>query len=85
MQQTTAAGLRSAEGSARRFSIVPIYGANEAFAKGLIDMWARRTPAEALEVLRQPDVTVTNPSDKLEQLGKLQQLDERVQAQLVAS
>ena len=29
-------------------------------------MWAQRSPTEALEVLRQPDVTVTNASDKRE-------------------
>ena len=49
---------------------------------GLEDMWAKRTPAQAFEVLSQPDVTVTNASDKVVQLEKLIMLDTRVRTAL---
>ena len=38
-------------------------------------MWATKTTGEAHEILAQPDVTVTNQSDKLAQLPKLLRLD----------
>ena len=80
MQQPTAEGLRGAEEGARRWTIVTMYGASSAFAAALEDMWAARTPAQALAVLSQPDVIVTNASDKVTQLSKLAQLDQRVRA-----
>ena len=82
MQQPTASGLRPAGEDERRWTIVPIYGASEIFARGLEDMWAKRTPAQAFEVLSQPDVTVTNASDKVVQLEKLIKLDTRVRTAL---
>jgi len=82
MQQVTADGLRSADASMRRYTVVTTYNANEAMSKGLVDMWANRTPAEAIEVLSKDDVTVTNLSDKHQQLGKLSSLDSRVRAQM---
>ena len=78
MQQPTASGLRPAGEGERRWTIVPIYGASEMFARGLEDMWAKRTPAQAFEVLSQPDVTVTNLNDKDVQLKKLLEFDGRV-------
>ena len=45
-------------------------------------MWAHRTPQEAHELLSEPDVTVTNESDKQIQLEKLLSLNEEVQAVL---
>ena len=80
MQQPTAAGLRAATGSERRWTIVPIYNANNSLARSLEEMWATRTPAEAYAVLSQPDVTVTNASDKVTQLAKLANLDQLVRA-----
>ena len=80
MQQPTPEGLRSAEGGERRWTTVPIYNARTALASVLEDMWATRTPAQALAVLSQPDVTVTNASDKVTQLTKLAQLDQRVRS-----
>ena len=82
MQQPTASGLRPASEAARRWTIVPIYNASEMFARSLEDMWAKRTPAQAFEVLSQPDVTVTNASDKVVQLEKLIKLDTRVRTAL---
>ena len=84
MQQVTADGLRSADASMRRYTVVTTYNANEAMSKGLVDMWANRTPAEAIEVLSKDDVTVTNLSDKHQQLGKLSSLDSRVRAEMSA-
>ena len=71
-------GLRPATDEEIRATIVTIYNANEHMARGLRSMWSHRTPAETVEVLSKPDVTVTNESDKQIQLGKLMQLDERV-------
>ena len=71
-------GLRPATDEEIRVTIVTIYNANELMARGLRSMWSHRTPAETVEVLSKPDVTVTNESDKQIQLGKLLQLDERV-------
>ena len=82
MQQPTANGLRPAGEDERRWTIVPIYNASEMFVRGLEDMWAKRTPAQAFEVLSQPDVTVTNASDKVVQLEKLIKLDTRVRTAL---
>ena len=78
MQQPTPEGLRPATEGERRWLIVPIYNATEAIGHALEQMWATRTPLQAIEVLRQPDVTVTNESDKLIQLEKLEGLDRRV-------
>ena len=47
---------------------------------GLEETWAARTPTQAIEVLGQPDVVVTNASDKHIQLKKLAALDERLRA-----
>ena len=81
MQKPTAEGLRgAAEGGKHRWTIVPIYGADSAFAAALEGMWAARSPVQAHAVLSQPDVIVTNASDKVTQLSKLAQLDQRVRA-----
>ena len=78
MQTVTEHGLRPASESERRWHITPIYGANALYGQALETMWAKRTPEEAVEVLRQPDVMVTNASDKQIQLKKLTQLDRRM-------
>ena len=78
MQQPTASGLRPASEAARRWTIVPIYNASEMFARSLEEMWAKRTPAEALAVLSKPDVTVTNQGDKDMQLPKILTLNKQV-------
>ena len=64
MQTVTAEGLRPSPEGKRRYKIVPIYGANEYLSRGLEELWAKRTPEEAVQVLSQPDVSVTNASDK---------------------
>ena len=57
---------------------MPIYNATESAGRLLEEVWATRTPAEAMVVLARPDVTVTNESDKVMQLRKLEGFDETV-------
>ena len=45
-------------------------------------MWRGLTPKDAIEKLKKPDVTVTNESDKVMQLKKLKELDERVMGEV---
>ena len=49
-------------------------------AANLFEMWGKKTAKEAHDVLAQPDIVVTNASDKEEQLPKLLRLDELVSA-----
>ena len=51
-------------------------------AKSLIDTWHHKTVAEAVAILSQPDVEVTNKSDKILLLGKLPGLEEYVKARV---
>ena len=57
---------------------MPIYNANTVIAGYLRTMWANKTPIEAYDILKQEDVTVTNQSDKDNQLPKIQKLAEEV-------
>ena len=75
MQQTTAEGVRPAAGESSRASFVVIHSAPEQFKEALRDMWQTRTPKEAAELLAKPDVTVTNQSDKEQQIAKLADID----------
>ena len=79
MQSATTEGLvHQEEENARRYTIVGIYNSNENMCKGLEDIWAKKTPAQAFETLSKPDVAVTNKSDKKEQLPKIWTIDDRV-------
>ena len=51
-------------------------------AKSLIDTWHHKTVAEAVAILRKPDVEVTNKSDKILLLSKLPGLEEYVKARV---
>ena len=79
MQFATPNGLKSAVGTKNeRHHIMCIQNAaaqSEVFTKMLIDQWAAKTPREAFEFLSKPDVTVTNESDKVGQLPKIEKLD----------
>ena len=75
MQQATSGGLRRAVGVERRETFVPIYNGTQLAVQLLEEQWATPTPMQAIEILRKPDVTVTNLSDKELQLQKLGQLD----------
>ena len=78
MQAVHPEGLTPATREQQRFDIVPIHGANKITGESLKNMWAERTPEEAYDLLKKPDVTVTNHGDKEIQLDKLLQLDEEV-------
>ena len=45
----------------------------------LISTWAHKTPQQAYDFLKAPDVTVTNQSDKDRQLPKVLKLNQIVQ------
>ena len=78
MQMATEHGLVPAPDEQRRYTIVPILNANAYIADALVGMWRNKTPQEAMEVLAQPDVVVTNQKDKMMQISKLRQLDAEI-------
>jgi hypothetical protein len=82
MQFATPNGLKSAVGTKyARHHIVCIQNAadqSELYTKALTDQWATKTPQQAFDFLSKPDVTVTNQSDKLNQLPKIRALDATV-------
>jgi hypothetical protein len=55
-----------------------VLGANSLIEKALLSMWSTSTPHEAHDFLKQPDVIVTNQSDKDIQLDKLLTLNDEV-------
>ena len=86
MQTATKDGLRPATEAERRCEIRCIYTATQNMAEALTTIWATKTPAEAFATLAKPDVTVTNESDKEQQLPKILTFDDRVRkANLEAS
>ena len=75
----SARGLTNASEEERRVTVCCIHGARAVSAlqeKALVDLLAYKTPQEAHALLSNPDVAVTNQSDKEEQLPKLMQLNE---------
>ena len=84
MQFATPGGLKPAIGTQNvRHHIVCIQNAAaqaQTHIKLLTDQWADKTPQEAFEFLKKPDVTVTNMSDKEGQLPKIKMLNATVQA-----
>ena len=68
-------GLRPASERLRRCTIETLHTATSTTRDDLIRMWATRTPEEAYTLLSQPDVQVTNQSDKTTQLKKVRGLD----------
>eukprot|EP00900_Chrysochromulina_parva_P007474 jgi/Chrpa1/16728/Chrysochromulina_OHIO_Genome00023631-RA len=83
MQFATPNGLKSAVGTKNaRYHIVCIHAAAvqaELYRKVLVDTWANRTPQQAFNFLSNPDVKVTNESDKHSQLPKIKALNKTVQ------
>ena len=71
-------GLRPATEAERRCEIRPIYNTTQNMSEALTAIWATKTPAEAFATLAKPDVTVTNLSDKHQQLPKILTFDDRV-------
>ena len=83
LQTSTVDGLRPATEAERRYEIAPIYNTNANMVDGLVAMWEGQTPQQAHDLLSQPDVTVTNQTDKDVQLPKLLPLPKRRRWQLV--
>ena len=88
MQFATPNGLKSAVDTKNaRCHIVCIQNAaaqDELYRKALVDTWAKKTPQQAFDFLSKPDVTVTNASDKRNQLPKIKALDATVQGAFLA-
>ena len=78
MQVATTDGLAPASDRQQRFTIEPIVNGNSILGESLRSMWESKTPDEAFKLLAKDDVTVTNQSDKIEQLPKLKVLDVKV-------
>ena len=78
-RKCTERGLESAPAADQRYTVTCIHNAPAAFENGLFDMWSQRTPKEAHAILMKPDVEVTNQSDKIVQLEKLEKLNEFTQ------
>ena len=79
MRTLTQDGLGSLQDDRHaRHKIVTLGIAQEKTAEQLVEMWANKTPDEAHETLRSPDVTVTNQGDKDTQLKKLEKLDQNI-------
>ena len=60
----------------RRCTITLIHHAPQSMARALVEDWGDKTAHEAHEVLKRPDVKVTNQKDKDVQLPKLKKLNE---------
>ena len=78
MRKVTRDGLVTLSGSElqARMSIMCLHNANNAVGDFLKTMWKDKSVAQAYEILKRPDVCVTNQSDKDEQLPKLLALDD---------
>ena len=85
MRLPNAEGLLSASTTAaeasedsRRWTIVPILAGIAPLSTTLVGMWQEQTPKGAIEFLKNPDIGVTNKSDKDSQIDKIGKLDESV-------
>ena len=78
MRKVTAAGLDFAPDDERRRRCVikVMHEAPENLADALVEEWGAKTAEEAYTILSQPDIQVTNKSDKDGQLPKLKKLNE---------
>ena len=78
MQTATPEGLRPATVAERRFTISCIHTATEAHGQALVDLCSTKTPEQMFNVLKSPDVVVTNPSDKTSMLSRITVIDRHV-------
>ena len=84
MQDASTSGLATASEGRRRYTIVPLHNASAAIANAMVEMWAGKSAQEAHDILAQPDVLVTNQSDKERQLPKVLKLNETIKKALEA-
>jgi hypothetical protein len=75
IQVAEADGLRPATSETQRAHLTPIHSATRELAASLLQLWRTKAPQEAHDVLKAPDVRVTNQSDKLIHLPKLLSLN----------
>lgn len=81
MQMATAEGLRPAgDSESQRCHITCIHAANDDAKRMLVNMWSHKSPPEALKLLASKDVSVTNESDKQQQLPKLRLVNDQVRS-----
>ena len=79
MQTATPEGLRPATEAERRYTIKCIHNATtETTAKGLVDLVSTKNPEEMHQVLKKPDVNVTNMKDKEAILPKILKINQHV-------
>ncbi|KOO20988.1 hypothetical protein Ctob_000046 [Chrysochromulina tobinii] len=79
VQTVTADGLRPATEAERRYTIKCIHNATtETTAKGLVDLVSTKNPEEMHQVLKKPDVNVTNMKDKEAILPKILKINQHV-------
>ena len=79
MQTATPEGLRPATEAERRYTIKCIHNADDEHdAKGLVQKLSRWTHLEMYDLLKKPDVNVTNAKDKATMLPKILEIDGHV-------
>jgi hypothetical protein len=79
MQTATSDGLRPSTEAERRYTISCIHNATiETTAKGLVDLVSKSTPTEMYDILKKPDVNVTNAKDKDTMLPKILETHDHV-------
>ena len=78
-------GLVSAPKNRQRYTIRCIHGAPPALEHSLVQEWSHCTTHSAHKKLSNPDVLVTNMSDKEDQLKKIFTFDQRIKALFVAA
>ena len=83
MQKCTTEGLLSAPEAERRAVVKCIHNAPPTMGKTLVGMWGNVNAQQAHDLLKKPDVSVTNAKDKEMQLPKMLKLDEDVRAAMV--
>jgi len=78
-------GLGDALDPAYRTTIVPILGVGQSVGRHILKMWGRATASDARVRLGSDDVQVTNKSDKLALLPKLDVLDAMARSCILSS
>ena len=82
-QSATSEGLTNRKSDVRRNYVVFSLGAPASFEEALVEEWSDCTPEQAHGKLSQPDVAVTNQSDKDNQLPKLLSFNDAVKGALL--
>lgn len=81
-QASSSSGLVPASGANQRFTIALLHNASPTISQGLVALWSGKSAAEAHDILKRPDVSVTNQSDKTSQLAKIAKLNQTIRQAL---